>query len=170
MRERQPTQAEQRRDDVGDKAGSAEDRRRKDDIEDKFGAPVSKVANGTTNKLEEKPKKEKRDKKKKTAVASTGEQTIVVSVNDRLGTKTQVQCLPSDPISMLFLLPESCSANVAELDLGMFKKIVAMNIGRQPHEIMLKRQGERPFKDQLTLEDYGVSNGVQLDLEIDTGD
>jgi len=41
---------------------------------------------------------------------------------------------------------------------------------RQPHEIMLKRQGERPFKDQLTLQDYGVSNGVQLDLELDTGD
>ena len=47
---------------------------------------------------------------------------------------------------------------------GMFKAVVAAKIGRQPHEIMLKRQGERPFKDQLTLEDYGVSNGVQLDL------
>ena len=48
--------------------------------------------------------------------------------------------------------------------------MVAGHIGREPHEIMLKRQGERPFKDQLTLEDYGVSNGVQLDLEVDTGD
>ncbi len=45
-----------------------------------------------------------------------------------------------------------------------------MQIGRQPHEILLKRQGERPFKDALTLEDYGVSSGVQLDLELDTGD
>lgn len=41
---------------------------------------------------------------------------------------------------------------------------MAARIGREPHEILLKRQGERPFKDQLTLEDYGVSNGVQLDL------
>lgn len=48
--------------------------------------------------------------------------------------------------------------------------MVAARIGRQPHEIMLKRQGERPFKDHLTLNDYGVSNGVQLDLELDTGD
>ena len=48
--------------------------------------------------------------------------------------------------------------------IGLFKAVVAAKIGRQPHEIMLKRQGERPFKDQLTLEDYGVSNGVQLDL------
>jgi hypothetical protein len=50
--------------------------------------------------------------------------------------------------------------NSAEL----FKAQVAARIGREPHEILLKRQGERPFKDQLTLEDYGVSNGVQLDL------
>ena len=48
--------------------------------------------------------------------------------------------------------------------VGLFKAQVAAVIGRQPHEIMLKRQGERPFKDQLTLEGYGVSNGVQLDL------
>lgn len=51
-----------------------------------------------------------------------------------------------------------------------FKAFVAHKIGRKPHEIMVKRQGERPFKDQLTLEDYGVGNGVQLDLELDTGD
>lgn len=46
----------------------------------------------------------------------------------------------------------------------LFKAQVAARIGREPHEILLKRQGERPFKDQLTLEDYGISNGVQLDL------
>lgn len=48
----------------------------------------------------------------------------------------------------------------------LFKAQVAARIGREPHEILLKRQGERPFKDQLTLEDYGVSNGVQLDLSV----
>lgn len=51
-----------------------------------------------------------------------------------------------------------------ELFAELFKAQVAARIGREPHEILLKRQGERPFKDQLTLEDYGVSNGVQLDL------
>lgn len=35
---------------------------------------------------------------------------------------------------------------------------------------MLKRQGERPFEDSLTLEDYEISNGSSLDLEIDTCD
>lgn len=84
------------------------------------------------------------------AVAS-GEPMIIVHVNDRLGTKAAIPCLASDPIKL-------------------FKAQVAAHIGREPHEILLKRQGERPFKDQLTLEDYGISNGVQLDLEVDTGD
>lgn len=89
------------------------------------------------------------------AAAPTGpsdnEPMIIVYINDRLGTKAKIPCLASDPVRL-------------------FKAQVAARIGRQPHEILLKRQGERPFKDQLTLEDYGVSNGVQLDLEIDTGD
>lgn len=94
----------------------------------------------------------KKDKKKvEHKIAPTTEPMIIVTVNDRLGTKAQIPCLASDPIKL-------------------FKAQVAARIGRQPHEIMLKRQGERPFKDQLTLEDYGVSNGVQLDLELDTGD
>merc|ERR1712093_330734 len=83
--------------------------------------------------------------------AGHGEPMIIVHVNDRLGTKAAIPCLASDPIKL-------------------FKAQVAARIGRQPHEILLKRQGERPFKDQLTLEDYGVSNGVQIDLEIDTGE
>ena len=36
--------------------------------------------------------------------------------------------------------------------------------------MMLKRQGERPFKDFLTLDDYEIGNGSSLDLEIDTCD
>lgn len=76
---------------------------------------------------------------------------IIVHVNDRLGTKAAIPCFGSDPV-------------------GAFKVMVASRIGREPHEILLKRQGERPFKDHITLADYGVSNGVQLDLEVDTGD
>lgn len=83
--------------------------------------------------------------------APVGEPMIIVHVNDRLGTKAAIPCLASDPIKL-------------------FKAQVAARIGRKPHEILLKRQGERPFKDQLTLEDYGVGNGVQIDLEIDTGE
>ncbi|KAK3304081.1 mannosyltransferase putative-domain-containing protein [Chaetomium strumarium] len=80
-----------------------------------------------------------------------GEEMIIVTVNDRLGTKAQIPAFPSDTV-------------------GQFKIMVAAKIGREPHEILLKRQGERPFKDHISLGDYGVSNGVQLDLEVDTGD
>ncbi|KAJ4356908.1 hypothetical protein N0V95_002922 [Ascochyta clinopodiicola] len=86
-----------------------------------------------------------------TTTASTGEAMIIVTVNDRLGTKTQVPCLPSDPVKVL-------------------KAMVAAKIGRPVHEIMLKRQGERPFHDSLSLADYAISNGVQIDLELNTGD
>ena len=124
------------------------------------------------------PKKEK--KKAAPKVAPVGQEMIIVNVNDRLGTKASIPCLASDPISMTPspipsapYLPSSrqSSKNVnLSYSTGLFKAQVAARIGREPHEIMLKRQGERPFKDQLTLEDYGVSNGVQLDLEVDTGD
>lgn len=85
------------------------------------------------------------------AVAADGEEMIIVHVNDRLGTKAAIPCFGSD-------------------NVGAFKVMVAARIGREPHEILLKRQGERPFKDHISLADYGVSNGVQLDLEVDTGD
>lgn len=119
------------------------------------------------------------------------EPMIIVNVNDRLGTKASIPCLASDPVSELPPLPHKppslihmhqkhvpqCRGEKEEEEADRicnqteaFKAMVAARIGRQPHEIMLKRQGERPFKDQLTLEDYGVSNGVQLDLELDTGD
>jgi hypothetical protein len=123
-------------------------------IEDKFGV-ADKF--GTADKFgpTKKTTDQNDDGPPKRAAAPTpvasGEPMIIVHVNDRLGTKAAIPCLASDPIKL-------------------FKAQVAARIGRQPHEILLKRQGERPFKDQLTLEDYGVSNGVQIDLEIDTGE
>lgn len=112
----------------------------------------------------EKKKEPKEKKEKKPAVPQSSEPMIVVNINDRLGTKAAIPCLASDPISSL---PPTCEVLSQHADLiysELFKAQVAARIGREPHEIMLKRQGERPFKDQLTLEDYGVSNGVQLDL------
>lgn len=100
-RVRSPTREEQRRDDVGDMAGSYEDSRRKDDIDAKFGGPAPKRSAGSQGKDGEKPKKEKKEKKQPT-IAPTGESPmIIVNVNDRLGTKAAIPCLASDPISML---------------------------------------------------------------------
>ncbi|KAN0090343.1 ubiquitin-like protein [Hyaloscypha variabilis] len=126
------------------KGASVED---KFGVADKFGPPKKKEGEeksaDTSNPPERAPAP--------APSAAHGEPMIIVHVNDRLGTKAAIPCLASDPIKL-------------------FKAQVAARIGRQPHEILLKRQGERPFKDQLTLEDYGVSNGVQIDLEIDTGE
>jgi hypothetical protein len=108
-----------------------------DKVKDKFGDGPSKKANDDA--------KSNQPKKAPAPAVAPGEPMIIVHVNDRLGTKAAVPCLASDPIKL-------------------FKAQVAARIGREPHEIMLKRQGERPFKDHLTLEDYGVSSGVQLDL------
>lgn len=104
----------------------------------------------------DRPKRDNRDDEKSRKPlapppAMPQQEMILVTVNDRLGTKKQVPCLPTDTIKD-------------------FKAVVAMMIGRRPHEILLKRQSERPFKDFLTLQDYGISNNVQLDLEVDTGD
>lgn len=100
------------------------------------------------------PRREKRDRPAPApapAAVAGGEEMIIVHVNDRLGTKAAIPCMGSDLVKH-------------------FKVMVAGRIGREPHEILLKRQGERPFKDHISLADYGVSNGVQLDLEVDTGD
>lgn len=121
-------------------------------VEDKFGVAdkfgPSKKATAAKNDDGEKPPERA---PAPAPSAPVGEPMIIVHVNDRLGTKAAIPCLASDPIKL-------------------FKAQVAARIGRKPHEILLKRQGERPFKDQLTLEDYGVGNGVQIDLEIDTGE
>ncbi|KAI5302591.1 hypothetical protein KEM55_001003, partial [Ascosphaera atra] len=110
------------------------------------GGRDAKDARDTRRDDEEgRQKKERKEEKKKEKKPSVPQEPMmVVNVNDRLGTKAAIPCFGSDSIRD-------------------FKKIVAAQIGRDPHEILIKRQGERPFKDMLTLADYGVSNGVQLD-------
>lgn len=121
-----------------------------------------------SQKDERREKKKEKPEKKAVVAPQSSEPMIVVHVNDRLGTKAAIPCLASDPISSLlsrFSISNCGHAGLTTiLFTELFKAQVAARIGREPHEILLKRQGERPFKDQLTLEDYGVSNGVQLDL------
>jgi hypothetical protein len=78
--------------------------------------------------------------------------------------KLQSPVLPQIRLVRLLFFQLLIATSVLTFYAELFKAQVAARIGREPHEILLKRQGERPFKDQLTLEDYGVSNGVQLDL------
>lgn len=74
---------------------------------------------------------------------------IHVSVNNRLEIKYEILCSTADSI-------------------GDSKKLVAVYSGTKPAAIMLKRQGQRPFKDSTTLGDYEIGDGSSLDLEVDT--
>ena len=74
---------------------------------------------------------------------------IRVVVNNRLGTKHEIVCVPSDTVAD-------------------FKKLVAHKTGMDHKAILLKRQGQRPLKNFLTLEDCEIGNGSSLDLEVDT--
>ncbi|KAI8930842.1 hypothetical protein NX059_011862 [Plenodomus lindquistii] len=143
-RERRPRDADRERRPRDDRD------RRRDGSRDRERRPRDSSRDRDRKPREPRPEKEKKAAPPPTA-APSNEAMIIVTVNDRLGTKTQVPCLPSDPIKVL-------------------KAMVAAKIGRPVHEIMLKRQGERPFHDQLTLADYAISNGVQVDLELNTGD
>jgi hypothetical protein len=153
-REREGDRERDRSPKRSDRDGRDSYRPPRDDIRTRDDPPdrvLSTKRDRPAGSSEKSDKKDKKDKPKKERPVAPSEPMIIVNVNDRLGTKAAIPCLASDSVKA-------------------FKAIVAANIGRQPHEIMLKRQGERPFKDILTLADYGVSSGVQLDLEIDTGD
>lgn len=124
-------------------------------VEDKFGV-AAKFGTSTPSKTtdgENKTKNTDTGKPPERAAAPVQgyAEMIIVHVNDRLGTKAAIACSEDDSIKH-------------------FKIMVAAKIGRKPHEIMLKRQGERPFKDILSLRDYSISNGAQIDLELDTGE
>ena len=58
---------------------------------------------------------------------------IEIEVNDRLGKKARVKCSPNDLV-------------------GDFKKLVAAQIGTEPHKIVLKKW-YKEFKDHITLAD-----------------
>lgn len=140
---------EKRRDD-DDRRGSGLNRGYKEHYRPRSRSP-RREPQSESEPARDSEKKDKPKKEKKVIVPAPTEQMIRVFVNNRLGTREEIPCLPSDTI-----------AN--------FKILVAWKTGKKPHEILLKRQGERPFKDQLTLQDYGISNNVQIDLEVDTGD
>ena len=112
----------------------------------KFGSTPSKSTDG-----ENKPTNTDKPPERAAAPVQSYAEMIIVYVNDRLGTRAGIACSEDDSIKD-------------------FKMLVAAKIGRKPHEIMLKRQGERPFKDILSLKDYSISNGAQIDLELDTGE
>ena len=77
-------------------------------VKDKFGdvEGAEKVgSSATSEKHGEEGKKEKKKKdKSKSTIAQPAMEMIVVYVNDRLGTRAQIMCSPSDTISMCILV------------------------------------------------------------------
>jgi len=69
---------------------------------------------------------------------------IEVLCNDRLGKKIRVKCNPDDTI-------------------GDLKKLIAAQIGTRPEKIRLQRWYS-VFKDHITLEDYEIRDGSNLEL------
>ena len=69
---------------------------------------------------------------------------IEVVCNDRLGGKVNVKCMPTDSIATLKLL-------------------IGAHTGTRPEKIRLQK-GYSIFKDHITVEDYEIKDGMQIEM------
>lgn len=69
---------------------------------------------------------------------------IAITVNDRLGKKVRLLCNEDDTI-------------------GDIKKVIAVKTGMKSERIQLKRW-YTVYNDNLTLQDYEIGNGSNLEL------
>lgn len=69
---------------------------------------------------------------------------IEVVCNDRLGKKLRIKCNSDDTI-------------------GDLKKVVGALAGLRPERIVLKKS-QSVYKDHITLEDYEIHDGMNLEL------
>lgn len=69
---------------------------------------------------------------------------ISITVNDRLGKKVRILCNEDDKI-------------------GDIKKVIAVKLGTQADRIVLKKS-YRIFDNKLTLEEYEIGDGSNLEL------
>lgn len=70
---------------------------------------------------------------------------IEVLVNDRLGKKASVKCLPEDTV-------------------GDFKKVLSVILGTSSYSKIVLQKGKNVLKDHITLEDYEIHEGTNLEL------
>lgn len=67
-----------------------------------------------------------------------------VIVNDRLGSKVRVKCMPEDSIFNL-------------------KQLIAAHTGVRPEKIRLLKQ-YNIYKDHISLEDYEIKDGMSIEM------
>ncbi|KAJ2963936.1 hypothetical protein NQZ79_g1095 [Umbelopsis isabellina] len=104
-----------------------------------------------SGRRDDKPKSERSEKKSTTAGDKPKAQALRVSgrmieieCNDRLGKKIRVKASPKDTV-------------------GDFKKLVAAQIGTEAKKIILKKW-YKEFKDHITLDDYEIHDGMNIEL------
>ncbi|KAL4454729.1 hypothetical protein ABPG74_021934 [Tetrahymena malaccensis] len=91
------------------------------------------------------PKKpERKGPEKLEGVSSYNPVMIEVIINDRLGKKERIKCLPSDTI-------------------GILKKLIQAKTGTRAEKIKLQKW-HQVFKDHITLEDYEIHDGMSLEM------
>lgn len=71
-------------------------------------------------------------------------QIIEVILNDRVGKKIRVKCFPTDTIYNL-------------------KQLAAAHLGTKCEKIRIQK-GYNTYKDNITLEDYEIKDGMGLEL------
>ena len=54
----------------------------------------------------------------------------------------------------------SCESNITIFEL---KELMSVKLGTKPHKIILKKAYQH-YKDQLTLEDYEIVDGINFEL------
>ena len=67
-----------------------------------------------------------------------------VIVNDRLGQKVRVKCMPDDTV-------------------GMLKQLISAHTGVRAEKIRLQKS-HVIYKDHITLNDYEINEGMQLEM------
>lgn len=106
-----------------------------------------------SGRRDDKPKSERSEKKSTTAGDKPKAQAqalrasgrmIEIECNDRLGKKIRVKASPKDTV-------------------GDFKKLVAAQIGTESKKIILKKW-YKEFKDHITLDDYEIHDGMNIEL------
>ena len=78
------------------------------------------------------------------APSASENRMMEVVVNDRLGQKVRVKCMPEDTIFNL-------------------KQLVAAHTGIRPEKIRLQKQ-HVIYKDHISLDDYEVKEGMNLEM------
>lgn len=88
---------------------------------------------------------------------------IEITCNDRLGKKVRIKCNPGKTKHSSHLLYISTKYFPIDDTIGDLKKLIAAQTGTHWEKIVLKKW-YTIYKDHITLEDYEIHDGMNLEL------